>query len=218
MANKDQEPLRVIIVDRNRLYRSGLKLTLEAANVSVVAEADELDAAAANSAGGDIVLLRLLKSAAVAETLDLARQVFPLVKLVVIADASIPCDAMVSAIRAGADGILLADLSPEAFLQSLRLVHLGERVLPAQLARLLINGNEDSRFPAHVRQLGLSARELGILRLLMEGNSNKEIARNLDIAEATVKVHVKAVLRKIRVTNRTQAAVWALNHGVACEQ
>ncbi|TIV05318.1 MAG: hypothetical protein E5W02_28205, partial [Mesorhizobium sp.] len=60
----------------------------------------------------------------------------------------------------------------------------------------------------------LSNREKSILSCLIEGESNKTIARKIDIAEATVKVHVKAILRKIRVRNRTQAAVWAMNHGV----
>ncbi len=59
----------------------------------------------------------------------------------------------------------------------------------------------------------LSPREKSILRCLIEGDSNKCIARKIDIAEATVKVHVKAILRKIRVQNRTQAAIWAMNHG-----
>ena len=59
----------------------------------------------------------------------------------------------------------------------------------------------------------LSPREKSILRCLVEGDSNKSIARKIDIAEATVKVHVKAILRKIRVQNRTQAAIWAMNHG-----
>ena len=58
----------------------------------------------------------------------------------------------------------------------------------------------------------LSPREMAILRHLIEGNSNKSIARKIDIAEATVKVHVKAILRKIRVQNRTQAAIWGMNN------
>jgi two-component system nitrate/nitrite response regulator NarL len=60
----------------------------------------------------------------------------------------------------------------------------------------------------------LSPRELAILRCLINGNSNKCIARKIDIAEATVKVHVKAILRKIRVQNRTQAAIWGMNHAL----
>ncbi|MPY68667.1 MAG: response regulator [Alphaproteobacteria bacterium] len=221
MAIQEDCALRAMIVDHNRLYRAGLKLTLESANVRVVAEGDDLKALMAGSdeAGGDILLLKLPRAAAVAEALGNARQAFPAAKLVVIADANLNSDAMVTAIQAGADGVLLSELSPDVFLQSLRLVRLGEKVLPAQLARMLIGGDARvSHMPSQMRQLGLSAREMEILRLLVDGSSNKGIARRLDIAEATVKVHVKAVLRKIQVTNRTQAAVWALNHGVACEQ
>lgn len=223
MAIQTEYPLRAMIVDRNRLYRAGLKLTLESANVRVVAEGDDLESlvdGAEQTGSGDILLLKLPRPSAVVEALESARQAFPGAKLVVIADASLNSDAMVTAIQEGADGVLLSDLAPDVFLQSLRLVRLGEKVLPAQLARMLIGSDNPggSRMPSHMRQMGLSAREMEILRLLVDGNSNKGIARRLDIAEATVKVHVKAVLRKIQVTNRTQAAVWALNHGVACEQ
>jgi two-component system nitrate/nitrite response regulator NarL len=222
MAIQEDCALRAMIVDHNRLYRAGLKLTLESANVRVVAEGDDLKALVAGSketGSGDLLLLKLPRSAAVTEALGNARRAFPAAKLVVIADANVNSDAMVTAIRAGADGVLLSELSPDVFLQSLRLVRLGEKVLPAQLARMLIGGDTGaSHMPSQMRQLGLSAREMEILRLLVDGNSNKGIARRLDIAEATVKVHVKAVLRKIQVTNRTQAAVWALNHGVACGQ
>jgi two-component system nitrate/nitrite response regulator NarL len=65
----------------------------------------------------------------------------------------------------------------------------------------------------HAAAPHLSPREQSILRCLIEGDSNKRIARKIDIAESTVKVHVKAILRKIRVQNRTQAAIWAMNNG-----
>jgi DNA-binding CsgD family transcriptional regulator len=78
----------------------------------------------------------------------------------------------------------------------------------------LANGNalssEDNSSTAIIK--GLSRRETSILRLLMQGTSNKVIARQLTITEATVKVHIKAILRKLRLHNRTQAAMWASNH------
>jgi two-component system nitrate/nitrite response regulator NarL len=76
------------------------------------------------------------------------------------------------------------------------------------------NGAFDGSFSIRVRH-GLSEREEQILRDLVKGLSNKIIARKLDIAEATVKVHMKSILRKIRVANRTQAAIWALENGYA---
>ncbi|HZD54084.1 MAG TPA: response regulator transcription factor, partial [Woeseiaceae bacterium] len=140
-----------------------------------------------------------------------------------LADRHFRPETLLAAMSSGADGVILSELSPEAFMQSLRLVSLGEKVLPAQLATLLMDRNLGNPLvPSEVREIGLSEREIDILKLLVGGHSNKAIAIRLDIAEATVKVHVKSVLHKIRVGNRTQAAVWALGHGLtthdrACE-
>jgi len=84
---------------------------------------------------------------------------------------------------------------------------LGETAPRGEKHEAMLFTTEDTLTPQ------LSAREKSILRCLIEGNSNKCIARKIDIAEATVKVHVKAILRKIRVQNRTQAAIWGMNNG-----
>ena len=106
-------------------------------------------------------------------------------------------------------GILTYDLSVPAFVRSLLLICAGERVFPHDLAlgRKLGAPSEHRSDPAR-----LSPREREMLSHLVAGSSNKVIARRLDIAEATVKVHLKSVLRKIRVENRTQAAIWALTN------
>src|SRR5439155_27058982 len=85
--------------------------------------------------------------------------------------------------------------------------HLGEAVPGDENNQAILVTTDDTFAPQ------LSPREKAILRCLIEGDSNKCIARKIDIAEATVKVHVKAILRKIRVHNRTQAAIWWVNHG-----
>src|SRR6476619_8470323 len=82
-----------------------------------------------------------------------------------------------------------------------------QAALPDENERAIFVATEDTVAPQ------LSPREKSILRCLIAGDSNKGIARKIDIAEATVKVHVKGILRKIRVQNRTQAAIWAMNHG-----
>ena len=104
-------------------------------------------------------------------------------------------------------GILTYDLSVAVFVQSLLLICSGERVFPHHLAlgRKLAAPSDDWSNATR-----LSPREREMLTHLVAGHSNKMIARRLDIAEATVKVHLKSVLRKIRVENRTQAAIWAL--------
>ncbi len=94
---------------------------------------------------------------------------------------------------------------------------LGEKVLPTHLAALLVKGILSSA-PTRINTAnshGLTEREVQILQCLVQGDSNKMIANRLGITEATVKVHMKGLLRKISATNRTQAAIWALNNGFA---
>ena len=129
----------------------------------------------------------------------------------------------------GFDAVLMQNISAEILLRSLDLVMLGQQLFPALLARALLETTRQvqaelipfpvvahARLPAATRDLQseiiLSGREGQILRYLVEGASNKAIARELRVTEITVKAHVKGLLRKIRATNRTQAAIWALSH------
>ncbi len=92
---------------------------------------------------------------------------------------------------------------------------MGEKVFPTHLAQLLVSSRGDELGQdVPPRRKGLSQREVQILRCLLNGNSNKMIANHLNITEATVKVHLKSLLRKINASNRTQAAIWALNNGI----
>jgi DNA-binding NarL/FixJ family response regulator len=106
-------------------------------------------------------------------------------------------------------GILTCGLSADAFVRSLRLICSGERVFPRDLA-LERRPQAASSGTKSIHGVHLSPREKEILSYLVAGESNKAIARSLGITEATVKVHLKSVQRKIRVENRTQAAIWAL--------
>jgi len=133
-------------------------------------------------------------------------------KIVVLANDQ-ECRGLYQDQIAALSGILTYDLSGEAFVRALRLVCLGERVFPRELT--LRSKPETSVYetsPPRSDVDRLSPREREILSHLVEGHSNKGIARVLGITEATVKVHLKNLLRKIRVDNRTQAAIWALSH------
>jgi DNA-binding NarL/FixJ family response regulator len=124
---------------------------------------------------------------------------------------------MVSAFRAGANAYFPKIVASDYLMKALELVMLGETILPPELLSNLCHQIED---PRDVRRMEggpdkaqcilpkLSSREECILRCIAEGDSNKIIARKMGIADATVKVHVKAILRKIGVQNRTQAAIW----------
>jgi len=123
-----------------------------------------------------------------------------------------------------ADGVLTFDITANMMVRSLRLIQNGERVVPRELMQAILRSREGRNQPAApVQPLRLrrsqapSPREAEILERLMQGHSNKTIARQLGITETTVKVHLKSLLRKINANNRTQAAIWALNNGYGVE-
>ncbi|MEM7634212.1 MAG: response regulator transcription factor, partial [Pseudomonadota bacterium] len=148
-------------------------------------------------------------------------------RVVVLANHCAPGE-IAQVLRSGANGYFATIATCDDFIKSLELVMGGQTVLPSEaLASVLVGGTPGAgdktahcgTVPAEVpvpvgsvEMPQLSARELYILRCLTEGSSNKVIARECDIAEGTVKVHVKAILRKTKVQNRTQAAIWALNN------
>jgi two-component system nitrate/nitrite response regulator NarL len=149
---------------------------------------------------------------------------FQLARIVIIGDR-IETNGVMLALEAGARGYLSDNMSSEALVKALELVMLDETVLPTQFAKDLTrqlaqrqeapaSASSSLHIPeSEVQQSpALSSREKAILKRLMLGSSNKVIAHNLAIAEATVKVHVKSILRKIRARNRTQAAIWAVNN------
>jgi two-component system, NarL family, nitrate/nitrite response regulator NarL len=141
---------------------------------------------------------------------------------VIVLAGQFDVNAVVSARRAGADGFCLMTSSRDVLVRSIELVMLGEVVVPSELVLAIIEGSVRSidcppgpspEIPIGARpRIPLSSRETEVLGLLKEGAPNKVIARRLDVAETTVKVHVKAILRKIGVHNRAQAAIWAAYH------
>jgi two-component system, NarL family, nitrate/nitrite response regulator NarL len=205
---------RTILIEPNRLFRQGLKHLLADTCFEVGAEFNTVELAleAGETAGTpDLVISgQPVKDEADLRTL---REVFPTARIVVLAD-DLSVDVLRAAMGGGADGFLIKTVSPEALIQSLQLVMLGEKVFPTNLAAMLL----DMTAPSPLNSVrGLSPREQEILQALVTGASNKMIANKLGITEATVKVHLKTLLRKIDVHNRTQAAIWAMNNGFTAE-
>lgn len=128
-------------------------------------------------------------------------------------------DVMVACFREGARGYLIKDMSVHALVGALNMVASGQKVLPSILADRLSRPADWGRPPQVVASTSLdemdmlSSRERSVLCCLMSGSSNKAIAKHLNVSEATIKVNVKSILRKLNVSNRTQAAIWARQQG-----
>lgn len=122
---------------------------------------------------------------------------------------------LVSALRNGADGYLLKDLEPEVLKSKLQSVMSGQVVIDQNLSDMLASSirQDKNASPESQEDASLTVREKEILQLIANGNNNKLIARELNISDGTVKVHVKNLLRKLKVHSRLEAAVWALSNG-----
>ena len=210
------QPARVYIVERSRLLREVLRKVLAGPDFFVSGEAEtlaDLLDIKANDAPDLILLDHSLSDTWPANDIRLLRQRLTKLRIVILG-SNLSAASLKQCFDAGVDGYLLKTVSVPALIQSLRLVLIGEKVFPTSIATLLVGGHPSSRAITSKDAAGLSRRETEILQGLLHGFANKVIAHRLAITELTVKVHLKGVLRKIRATNRTQAAIWALNHGM----
>jgi two-component system nitrate/nitrite response regulator NarL len=207
---------RTVLIEANRLFREGLKQLLAGTRFEVGAEFNTMDLAIESAATDGATPALVITGQAIKDVADLQRlrDVHPTARIVVLAD-DVSVDALRQAMGGGADGFLTKGVSPEALVQSLHLIMLGEKVFPTNLAAMLMDMNSQPSPLNSVR--GLTTREREILQSLVGGASNKLIANRLGITEATIKVHLKTLLRKLDVNNRTQAAIWAMNNGFGVE-
>ena len=227
-----QHSFAVILVGRSILLREGLARILRAANFRILASVSSADDLRPSKATLHLPLLYLIVHTGddfdiALEQIALFRNRRPDARIAIVAD-HYWLNELTSAFRAGANGYFVNVITCDRFIRSIELVMMGETIFPPEFLSLIIDANrphlveaaasvrngepilvatEDATAPL------LSPQEKVILRCIIEGDSNKSIARKIDITEATVKVHVKAILRKIRVQNRTQAAVWGINNG-----
>lgn len=212
----------ILLIDANKLFREGLKRLLDNSPFSISGEADTLVDGIERLGAGlqpKIALVEFDAGNDDVQQLHTLREKYPDMKLVVLAATTRNIHHLARCFEAGADAYLLKNISPDALKQSLKLVLLGEKVFPTRLAALLVSGQVEAHRPATASAdlEGLSEREVQILRCLLNGHPNKVIAKKLSITEATVKVHLKGVLKKINAANRTQAAIWALNNGLSSD-
>ena len=208
--------IRVLIADDHPLVRQGLRSYLDTIDdIDVVGEAVDGDEAVvlASDLEPDVVVMDLAMPNV--DGIEATRRITQAnASIRVIALTSFATDDKVfPAIQAGAAGYLLKETEPSELAEAIRKVHRGEPILhPSVAARLM---REVAAGEPRAHRTDLTARELEVLRLIAAGRSNKEIARDLSVAEKTVKTHVSNVLSKLGVADRTQAALYAVQHGLA---
>ena len=201
--------IRVLLVDDHPVVRQGLRALLSTQEgIEVVGEAEDGDAglSAAERLSPDVVLMDVvMPNMDGVEALRRIAEVRPQTRVVMLTSYADEQRAM-EAVDAGASGFLLKDASPRDVVSAIRAAHRGEAVLhPAVAAKLLA---ERRRPPA--AHADLTPRELEVLWFIVRGLQNKGIAAELHLSEKTVKTHVSAILRKLEVTDRTQAAMYAV--------
>jgi two-component system, NarL family, nitrate/nitrite response regulator NarL len=212
---QETESAKMMMVDDHPLLRKGLSQLIEFE--------DELDVVAEASNGAEALELAKLHDPDLI-TLDLNMQGMDgLETLRALRNQGITCrivmltvsdsdEDVIEAIRSGADGYLLKDMDPELLVEKLKEVVLGKMVMSEKLTEVLATAlrKPDNR---NVNALSsLTSRESEILKLISKGLSNKLIARELDISDGTVKVHVKHLLKKLSLKSRVEAAVWMVNY------
>lgn len=223
------------LIEPNMLFREGLEHILAATQFHVVVKVDAVETLAValrTHMSPTLFILRTSQDAqhTIDDVVKLKKR-YPNSRVACIGQTYEPED-IVSLLRVGADALMLRSMSAAIFVKSLELVILGERIIPQEVIDITTGYRSDAHQYQAMRAApaesacvqeresvdiessylaSLSSREHDILRLLISGESNKIIAVKLLISEATVKVHIKAILRKIQVKNRTQAAIWALH-------
>jgi len=212
--------IKVLIVDDREVFREGLaRLLEEQQHIKVVSWcAGKQAIGMVEKVKPDLVLMDTDLSEC--DSIDVVRQVTessPQVKIAMFSE-SVDQARLFASVEAGASGYLVKDLSVDNLVKSIDLISEGRVVISPLLSKKLVDEftvlREEKRARGAEGESGLSQREMGILRLVAEGYTNKEIAQKLCIAENTAKVHVKNILQKLELRNRQQAAAYAAEHGL----
>ena len=207
------ENTRVLVIDDHPLLRKGVCQLLElTAGFIVVGEAasGREGIELAKQLDPDLILLDLnMKGINGLETLRTLRDMGEDARIILLTVSNAPED-LIAAIRAGADGYILKDNDPDDILSLIGNAMQGQTAISPELASLLAAALREESVTEQRSQASLTERESAILKCLAAGMSNKLIARELDIMESTVKVHVRNLLKKLKFRSRVEAAVWAV--------
>jgi len=209
-------PVRLMVVDDHTLFRRGLVALLAAdTSLAVVGEASDAGEAVRKAAAlaPDVILLdNHLPGVTGIQALPGLKEAAPAARIILLTVSEDEQDLQ-AALRAGAHGYLLKTIEGDLLAQSIHRAMRGEPVVSSEMTGKLVTAFQSAAAPAGPVRADplaqLSAREQEVLRQIALGASNKEIARTLSIAETTVKIHVQHILRKLDLTSRVQAAVFA---------
>ncbi|MFF7655980.1 response regulator [Streptomyces sp. NPDC007983] len=212
---RDGAAIRVLLVDDHQVVRRGLRTFLEVQDdIDVVGEASdgEEGIARAEELRPDIVLMDVkMPGVDGIEALRKLRDLGNPARMLVVTSFT-EKRTVVPALRAGAAGYVYKDVDPDALASAIRSVHAGHAVLQSEVADALLS--QDEAGGGQGRGGSLTDREREVLGLIADGRSNREIARALVLSEKTVKTHVSNILMKLDLADRTQAALWAVRHGI----
>jgi DNA-binding NarL/FixJ family response regulator len=207
--------IRVLLVDDHQVVRRGLRTFLEIQDdIEVVGEAADgaEGVARAEELKPDVVLMDVkMPGTDGIEALRKLRELANPAKVLIVTSFT-EQRTVVPALRAGASGYVYKDVDPEALGGAIRSVHAGHVLLQPEVAGALLA--QDAPSNGTGRGSTLTEREREVLGLIADGRSNREIARALVLSEKTVKTHVSNILMKLDLADRTQAALWAVRHGL----
>jgi DNA-binding NarL/FixJ family response regulator len=208
--------IRVLLVDDHQVVRRGLRTFLEVQDdIEVVGEASDgaEGVAQAEELRPDVVLMDIkMPGTDGIEALRKLRELDNPARVLIVTSFT-EKRTVVPALRAGASGYVYKDVDPEALAGAIRSVHAGHVLLQPEVAGALLA--QDDRAGGQGRGTTLTDREREVLILIADGRSNREIARALVLSEKTVKTHVSNILMKLDLADRTQAALWAVRHGIS---
>lgn len=211
--------IRILLVDDHSLFRSGIKSLLESQDeFEVIGEASNgLDGVKrAKQLQPDLVLMDLhMPGTSGLEALQMLTEDLPDTKVLMLTVSEDGQDLM-QALQSGARGYLLKNIEIDFLVESIHKAMKGESVMSPQMSAALIDAVREPivNVAADKQAIKLTPRESEIIGMLASGESNKGIARTLDLAESTVKIHVQGILRKLNISSRVQAAVYASEHGL----
>jgi DNA-binding NarL/FixJ family response regulator len=212
------DTIRILIAEDHPVVRMGLRgLIRSEPGLKLVGEAqDGLEAVQQASAlNPDVILMDLImpRKDGIEATGDILRA-NPAARILILTSTTDP-DKIVPAIRAGALGYIMKEAHPQEIIDAIRDLHAGKVYFHQAIARQLIHNPALESSRAHSPLEPLTGREIEVLKLVAQGQSNEEIADQLAISRSTVGVHIGRILEKLAVSNRTQAALYALQYGLA---